>query len=87
MRLRSFARIIDGIDGLIHVSQISDQRVEKPEDVLSVGQKVTVKITAIDFDKKRISLSIKAANENDAEAEETEPVAEAEQTEEAADAE
>lgn len=83
----AFARIIDGIDGLIHVSQISDQRVEKPEDVLSVGQKVTVKITAIDFDKKRISLSIKAANENDAEAEETEPVAEAEQTEEAADAE
>ena len=62
----AFARIIDGIDGLIHVSQISNERVEKPEDVLSVGQKVTVKITAIDFDKKRISLSMKAALENDA---------------------
>ncbi len=60
----AFAKIIDGIDGLIHVSQISNERVEKPEDVLSVGQKVTVKITAIDFDKKRISLSIKAADEN-----------------------
>lgn len=56
----AFAKIIDGIDGLIHVSQISNERVEKPEDVLSVGQKVNVKITAIDFDKKRISLSMKA---------------------------
>lgn len=55
----AFARIINGIDGLIHVSQISNERVEKPQDVLSVGQKVTVKITAIDFDKKRISLSMK----------------------------
>ena len=61
----AFAKIIDGIDGLIHVSQISEERVEKPEDVLSVGQKVTVKITAIDFDKKRISLSIKAAAEGE----------------------
>ncbi len=75
----AFARIIDGIDGLIHVSQISDERVEKPEDVLSVGQKVTVKITAIDFDKKRISLSIKAANEPAEQAEEA--AAEAEDAE------
>ncbi len=62
----AFARIIPGIDGLIHVSQISDQRIDKPEDVLSIGQKVRVKITAIDFEKKRISLSIKALSENDA---------------------
>lgn len=55
----AFARIIPGIDGLIHVSQISNERVEKPQDVLSVGQKVNVKITAIDFEKKRISLSMK----------------------------
>lgn len=61
----AFAKIIPGIDGLIHVSQISKERVEKPEDVLSVGQKVNVKITAIDFDKKRISLSIKALLEDD----------------------
>ena len=66
----AFARIIDGIDGLIHVSQISNERVEKPEDVLSVGQKVTVKITAIDFEKKRISLSMKAAFDNNAAEEE-----------------
>ena len=60
----AFAKIIDGIDGLIHVSQISNERIEKPEDVLSVGQKVNVKITAIDFDKKRISLSMKALLED-----------------------
>ena len=59
----AFAKIIAGIDGLIHVSQISNERVEKPQDVLSIGQKVNVKITAIDFDKKRISLSMKAALE------------------------
>ncbi len=63
----AFARIIPGIDGLIHVSQISNERVEKPEDVLSVGQKVNVKITAIDFDRKRISLSIKALSDNSSE--------------------
>ncbi len=68
----AFARIIDGIDGLIHVSQISRERVEKPEDALSVGQKVNVKITAIDFDAKRISLSMKALlTDEDAPAEET----------------
>ena len=60
----AFARIINNIDGLIHVSQISNERIEKPQDVLSVGQKVNAKITAVDFDKKRISLSIKAANES-----------------------
>ena len=57
----AFANILPGIDGLIHVSQISNERVEKPEDVLKKGQKVTVKITAVDFEKKRISLSMKAA--------------------------
>ena len=74
----AFARIIPGIDGLIHVSQISNERVEKPQDVLAVGQKVTVKITAIDFEAKRISLSMKellapaaeTAEEEAAEAEE-----------------
>lgn len=55
----AFARILPGIDGLIHISQISKERIEKPQDVLSVGDVVNVKITNIDFDKKRISLSIK----------------------------
>ena len=56
----AFANLIPGIDGLIHISQISYERVAKPEDVLSVGQEVDVKITDIDFDKHRVSFSIKA---------------------------
>lgn len=56
----AFAQIIPGVDGLIHISQIAKERIEKPQDVLSVGQVVKVKITAIDFDKKRVSLSMKA---------------------------
>lgn len=55
----AFARIIPGIDGLIHISQISDKRVEKTQDELSLGQKVKVIITDIDFERKRVSLSIK----------------------------
>ncbi len=56
----AFARIIPGIDGLIHISQIADHRIEKPQDVLKVNDVVKVKITEIDFDKKRVSLSIRA---------------------------
>lgn len=56
----AFARIIPGIDGLIHISQIADKHVAKPQDELSVGQEVEAKITAVDFDKKRVSLSIRA---------------------------
>ncbi len=56
----AFANIIPEIDGLIHISQIADKRIEKPQDVLSVGDSVKVKITDIDYDKKRVSLSIRA---------------------------
>lgn len=56
----AFAQIIPGIDGLIHISQIADRRINKPQDVLSVGDEVLAKITEIDFDKHRISLSIRA---------------------------
>lgn len=56
----AFANIIPGIDGLIHISQIANKRIEKPADVLSVGETVEAKITAIDFDKKRVSLSMRA---------------------------
>lgn len=59
----AFAQIIPGIDGLIHISQISDKRVTNVKDVLSVGDEVTAKITEIDSEKKRISLSIKAVLE------------------------
>ena len=56
----AFARIIPGIDGLIHISQIANKHIAKPQDELTVGQEVEAKITAIDLDKKRISLSIRA---------------------------
>lgn len=60
----AFANVIDGIDGLIHISQIADRRIASPKDVLSIGDEVMVKITGIDFDKKRVSLSIRALLED-----------------------
>ena len=56
----AFASVIPGIDGLIHISQIADHRIEKPQDVLKIGDEVKVKITDIDFDRHRVSLSIRA---------------------------
>ena len=56
----AFVRILPGIDGLVHISEISNERVEKVSDVLSVGQEVEVKLTDVDYDRKRISLSMKA---------------------------
>ena len=56
----AFANIIPGIDVLIHISQNANKRIDKPQDVLSVGQEVEAKIIAIDFDKKRVSLSMRA---------------------------
>lgn len=64
----AFAQIIPGIDGLIHISQLSDKRVENVKDVVSVGDTVKVKITEIDAGKKRISLSMRALLENNSEA-------------------
>lgn len=74
----AFAKIIPGIDGLIHISQIANRRIEKPQDELSVGQKVQAKITSIDFDKKRVSLSIRALIENEEPATEEEETVDAE---------
>lgn len=68
----AFANILPGIDGIIHISQISTERIEKPQDVLKIGDKVTVKITKIDFDKKRISLSIRELLEDQKSEEATE---------------
>ena len=71
MTFGAFAEIIPGVDGLIHISQIADKRIGKPEDVLSEGQEVQVKITDVDAENKRISLSIRALlEETPAEAEE-----------------
>ena len=66
MTFGAFAEILPGVDGLIHISQISDRRIGKPEDVLSEGQVVQVKITDI-AENKRISLSIRALLEQDPE--------------------
>ena len=60
MTFGAFAEIVPGVDGLIHISQIADRRIGKPEDVLTVGQEVDAKIIDIDAENKRISLSIRA---------------------------
>ena len=74
MTFGAFAEILPGVDGLIHISQIADKRIAKPEDVLAEGQEVQVKITDVDAENKRISLSIRALLAPAAE--ETEEVAE-----------
>ena len=86
MPFGAFAEIIPDLDGLIHISQISDKPVSNPASVLKVGDKVTVKITAADFEKRRLSLSIRALLEPEVAVEETaaEEIA-AEETTEAAE--
>ena len=60
----AFVEVADGIQGLVHVSEISNKHVDKPSDVLKVGQAVKVKVLNIDPSDRRISLSIKAADSN-----------------------
>ncbi len=60
MTFGAFAEVVPGVDGLIHISQIADHRIEKPGDVLAEGDKVDVKITDVDMERKKISLSIRA---------------------------
>ena len=78
MTFGAFAEIVAGVDGLIHISQIADHRVEKPGDELTEGQMVDAKIIAIDNENKKVSLSIRALLEPVApvEAEEEAPVEE-----------
>ena len=78
----AFAHIIAGVDGLIHISQIANKHVAKPADVLKIGEKVNVKITDIDEDRKRVSLSIRALLPEEAPAEAEEAVEEETATEE-----
>ena len=61
----AFASVIPGIDGLIHISQIADHRIEKPQDELKVGDVVKVKITDVDLERHRVSLSIRAVLEEE----------------------
>ena len=73
MSFGAFAEVVPGVDGLIHISQIADRRVETPGEVLKEGQIVEAKITDIDEEKKKISLSIRAllsAGSSEAEEEE-----------------
>ena len=76
MTFGAFAEIVPGVDGLIHISQIADHRIDKPGDVLSEGQIVDAKIIAIDNENKKVSLSIRALLDDAAPAEETAPVEE-----------
>jgi 4-hydroxy-3-methylbut-2-enyl diphosphate reductase len=77
MQFGAFAEILPGVDGLIHVSQITNERrIERPEEVLKEGQEVEVKITAIDNENKKVSLSMRALMEAPAPAEESAPAEE-----------
>ena len=58
----AFVELKDGIDGLVHISQISEERIEKIKDVLKAGQVVSARVVKIDRDERRLGLSIKAAN-------------------------
>lgn len=73
MPFGAFAEIIPGVDGLIHISQIADKKITKPADVLEIGQEVEVKITDIDYDNRKLSLSIRALIEEAKAAEEAMP--------------
>ena len=61
----AFVRILPGVDGLVHISEISNERVNKVSDMLKVGDMVKVKLIDVDFDRKRISLSMKACLNED----------------------
>lgn len=59
MPFGAFAEVIPGIDGLIHISQLADRKVNTPADVVAIDDVVTVKITGIDYENKKVSLSIR----------------------------
>jgi len=58
----AFVELNEGIDGLVHISQISEERIEKVKDVLNVGEEIKARVIKIDRDERRIGLSVKAAN-------------------------
>ena len=76
MPFGAFAEIIDGVDGLIHISQIAMQRIAKPADILEIGQIVDARIIDIDDEKQKVSLSIRSLLEEIAAAEEAMPAEE-----------
>src|SRR5690606_22797474 len=66
----AFVRVEDGIEGLVHISELAEKHVEIPEQVVQVGSEVMVKVIDIDLERRRISLSLKQANEGFIEGEE-----------------
>lgn len=83
----AFAEIVPDVDGLIHISQLADRRVNKVEEVVKIGDMVDVKIIDIDTEKKNISLSIRALIETDEEAAPSEEESEVYSTDAPAEAE
>src|SRR6201746_1532082 len=65
----AFVRVDEGIEGLVHISELAERHVEIPEQVVQVGDEILVKVIDIDLDRRRISLSLKQANETTAAAE------------------
>jgi len=59
----AFVRVDDGIEGLVHISELAERHVEIPEQVVTVGEQIYVKVIDIDLERRRISLSLKQANE------------------------
>ncbi len=73
MPFGAFAEVLPGVDGLIHISQIADRKINKPADVLELGQQIDAKITDIDMENHKISLSVRALIEEAKAAEEAMP--------------
>ncbi|MGO1167531.1 MAG: S1 RNA-binding domain-containing protein, partial [Janibacter sp.] len=69
----AFVRVEDGIEGLVHISELAERHVELPEQVVNVGQEIFVKVIDIDLERRRISLSLKQANEDGANLTEFDP--------------
>jgi 4-hydroxy-3-methylbut-2-enyl diphosphate reductase len=59
MEYGAFVELMDGVDGLLHISNISEKRIGRPQEVLKIGQKINVKITKIDLENKKVNLSLK----------------------------
>jgi small subunit ribosomal protein S1 len=69
----AFVRVDEGIEGLVHISELAERHVEIPEQVVQVGSEIFVKVIDIDLDRRRISLSLKQANEGQTETVEFDP--------------
>jgi 4-hydroxy-3-methylbut-2-enyl diphosphate reductase len=61
----AFVELIDGVDGLLHISNISEKRIGKPQEALKIGQKINVKITKIDLENRKVNLSLKDVEKAD----------------------